>query len=923
MSVFTALYRLLLGPLELFFDVLYSLSYRFLGNQGLAIVVLSLGMNFLVLPLYRRADALQAEERDLEQSLQPWVKHIKKTFSGNERFMMLQAYYRQKGYKPAYALKGSLSLLLEVPFFIAAYRFLSGLTLLDGVSFGPIRDLGAPDGMLTLGGIPVNVLPILMTAINLVSGYIYTRGMPAKSKIQLYGMALIFLALLYRSPAGLVFYWTLNNVFSLVKNIFYKLKRPGFVLCCLFSAVGAALLVRVLIRPLDMPSHQTWALVLLPLLQIPMILYWLLRKRGLREAPAVTRREKTIFLLGCLFLTLLTGALIPSGVIRSSPEEFIDIYYYRSPLLYVLSSLLLAAGTFLIWLGVFYALASPSGKRIMSFAVWAVCGCAVINYMCFAVDLGTLSPLLQYDDPLHFSISLRLLNLLVMAAAAAVLYLVWKKWGSLTQTVLLAAGIAALVMSVVNLVHIQAGALELKARIQSSSSGLDNEDIPSIPLSTDGHNVIVIMLDRAISGYLPYLFQEKPELREQFDGFVYYPNTVSFGGYTNVGSPGIYGGYEYTPLEMNRRSDELLADKHNEALKVMPVLFDRAGYRITLCDPTYAGYQWVPDLSAFDDYPQFRTFITNGRYIEDPEASAARVNEQLDRNFFCYSMVKVLPLAFQGLLYSDGLYSHSNALVDKPVQTRTGLSQAAGFKQSFMNSYTALQALPSITVIENGARDNYIVFTNDTTHDPMMLQEPDYVPAETVDNREYDAAHPAREDDQGRILPLGTQKQVIHYQSNMAAMLLLGQWLDMLRENGVYDNTRIILVSDHGRELDFQLDSLSFYDQKLDGMLYNALLLVKDFDSRGAVRTDDSFMTNADVPVLAMQGLISDPVNPFTGKPISSDPKNASELYILATDDWDILINNGTTFLPAPWISVRDDIFVEENWKLDAEPPAG
>ena len=215
MSFFSALYQLLIGPLELLFDILYALSFRILANEGLSIIVLSLGMNFLVLPLYRQADAMQAEERELEQRLQPWVKHIKKTFSGEERFMMLQTYYRQNNYKPAYALKGSLSLLLEIPFFIAAYRFLSGLQMLQGVSFGPIRDLGAPDGLL----FGVNLLPILMTAFNFVSGAIYTRGMPLKSKLQLYGMALIFLFFLYDSPAGLVFYWTLNNVFSLVKNI--------------------------------------------------------------------------------------------------------------------------------------------------------------------------------------------------------------------------------------------------------------------------------------------------------------------------------------------------------------------------------------------------------------------------------------------------------------------------------------------------------------------------------------------------------------------------------------------------------------------------------------------------------------------------------------------------------------------------------
>ena len=112
-------------------------------------------------------------------------------------------------------LNSSVSLLLEIPFFMAAYQFLSNLELLNGVSLGPIKDLGAPDGLLVIGSIAINVLPILMTLINVISSAIYVKGFPLKTKIQLYAMALFFLVFLYNSPAGLAFYWTLNNIFSL------------------------------------------------------------------------------------------------------------------------------------------------------------------------------------------------------------------------------------------------------------------------------------------------------------------------------------------------------------------------------------------------------------------------------------------------------------------------------------------------------------------------------------------------------------------------------------------------------------------------------------------------------------------------------------------------------------------------------------
>ena len=191
MSIFEILNTLLLKPLELVFEVVYMLAYKIIENPGLSIIALSLFMNFLVLPLYMRADAIQEEEHALEKKLQEGVDHIKKTFSGDERMMVLQTYYRQNHYKPVYVLRSAVSLLLQIPFFIAAYRFLSELQLINGISLGLIADLGSSDALLQVGTVSINVLPIIMTVVNLVSCVIFTKGGPLKSKIQLYAMSLL------------------------------------------------------------------------------------------------------------------------------------------------------------------------------------------------------------------------------------------------------------------------------------------------------------------------------------------------------------------------------------------------------------------------------------------------------------------------------------------------------------------------------------------------------------------------------------------------------------------------------------------------------------------------------------------------------------------------------------------------------------
>ena len=113
MTFLSALYTLIISPLELLFEIIFTIANKIIGNEGLSIIFLSLAVNFLVLPLYKRADELQAEERDIQARMAAKIKQIKHTFKGDERFFMLQEYYRINHYKPIYALKSSVSLLLH------------------------------------------------------------------------------------------------------------------------------------------------------------------------------------------------------------------------------------------------------------------------------------------------------------------------------------------------------------------------------------------------------------------------------------------------------------------------------------------------------------------------------------------------------------------------------------------------------------------------------------------------------------------------------------------------------------------------------------------------------------------------------------------------------------------------------------------
>lgn len=906
MTFFEILSTLLIGPLKLLFEVIFVVADRFLDSPGLSIIVLSLIMNFLVLPLYRRADAMQEAARDTEAKLQKGVAHIKKAFAGDERMMVLQTYYRQNNYKPTDALRGSVSLLLEIPFFMAAYQFLSGLQTLQQVSFGPIADLSAPDGLLALGGFPVNVLPILMTLINVISSAIYLKGFPRKTKIQLYAMAAFFLVFLYDSPSGLVFYWTLNNLFSLVKTIFYKLKNPKKVLSVLSFGIGLAVAVLGLVfGPQDHPKLLLLIVALGLAMMCPLALRLLKIRVALPRQNGQSQPSRSLFLLCCLFLTLLVGVLIPSTFIAASPQEYVDITDFYHPLWYVVSSTALAAGTFLVWFGVFYWLASPVGKVWFERLACVACVAMLVNYMFFGTNLGTLSPQLIYDFGLSFNFTEQLLNLAVMAGIAVVMVFLCVKWSRTIPALLLTGVIALGCMSGVNIAQIISPVENLKEQVVTIQG---EEDLPSFSLSRNGKNVVVLMMDRALGEMVPYILNEKPELKTQFDGFTYYSNVISFGRSTNFGTPGIFGGYEYTPVEMNKRDTELLVDKHNEALKVMPVLFSENGYQVTVCDPPYAGYQWIPDLSIYEDYPEIQTYITDGRFGNGSESRFTY--EDLLRNFFCFGIVKTMPLIAQGVLYNDGMYN----MASYDRQAISSPSTAEGIYFAFSESYNVIANMSAMTRISDSDEGTFLMLSNSMTHDVALLQAPDYVPETTVDNTDYDEAHQDRFFANGRNLTVSDVTQMTHYHANISMFLRLGEWFDELRAQGVYDNTRIIIVSDHGFGIE-SIEDLIIDENGVDLEYYYPLLMVKDFDAEGFT-TSDAFMTNADVPTLATQGVIEDPTNPFTGKPINSDEKTAHDQMIMVDGTWEVTINNGTTFLPASWASVHDDLWNVDNWSF-------
>lgn len=911
MSFLSILDGILLKPLMLLFEVIFVVAARITRNAGLSIFLLSMSMNLLVLPLYRRSDMLQEEERQIQEKLRAGVNHIKKTFKGDERMMILQTYYRQNHYKPAYALRGSISLLLQIPFFLAAYRYLSTLRLLENVPMGFIADLAKPDGALTIAGLTINVLPIIMTGVNLISCVIYTKESPLKSKLQLYGMALFFLFFLYDSSAGLVFYWTLNNLFSLAKTILYKLKNPKRVIGGIASVVGVAVLVYALafMKTPDI-LRRVGLIGCGVLLQIPIALPLLRRKFPAKCNSGADKSSSAAFLTGAMFLALLTGALIPSSVIKASPLDFVNVNMYYNPLWYVVSSICMSMGVFIVWGGIFYRLASVKGRVLMERIVWLLCGCFAATYLFFGRDMGIISASLVYDNGWSLSAREKLINIVVIAVIIVLFTFIFKRWRRRATEIMAIGAAALLCLSCVNVVGISN-----EIGTAAIADNVNQEDV-CIPLSKNGKNVVTIMLDRAMNKYIPYILQEKPELKEMYDGFTFYPNTISYGACTIFGAAPLWGGYEYTPVEMNKRDTELLKDKHYEALKVLPVLFLQNDYQVTVFDAPTSVYQAEPGFSLYGDYPDIKTATTDGMFTN------ADFNEETitgnQRNFFCFAITKCMPLVLQRSLYEDGRYNCSEFV----HQVVKGTSVAQGLDPYAVNAYTALERMNQLTQVSDGTGNTYFMMTNYTTHDPMLYQTPNYVMSKYVNNTEYDQQHADRFMLNGEMHTITDAEVFKYYSATMATLLRLGEWLDYLKENGVYDNTRIIITADHGMNLGADQDEkrmlLTDDGEMINTDYYRPLMLYKDFDSEGFTISDE-FMTNADLPTLAVQNLLTDARNPFTGKEITNQEKTVHEQYITISTHWRPQENEGNTFTPSTWLAVDGNCDDIGNWRYISE----
>ncbi|HHF0509152.1 TPA: membrane protein insertase YidC [Vibrio antiquarius] len=198
--------------------MLLSFIQSFVGNWGVAIICLTFIVRGAMYPLTKAQYTSMAKMRMLQPKLQAMRERI-----GDDRQRMSQEMmelYKKEKVNP---LGGCLPLILQMPIFIALYwALMESVELRHSPFFGWIHDLSAQD--------PYYILPLLMGAsmflIQKMSPTTVTD--PMQQKIMTF-MPVMFTFFFLFFPSGLVLYWLVSNIVTLIQQtLIYKgLEKKG------------------------------------------------------------------------------------------------------------------------------------------------------------------------------------------------------------------------------------------------------------------------------------------------------------------------------------------------------------------------------------------------------------------------------------------------------------------------------------------------------------------------------------------------------------------------------------------------------------------------------------------------------------------------------------------------------------------------
>jgi YidC/Oxa1 family membrane protein insertase len=221
LSVDWGWFRFLTRPVFYFLNYLHGV----VGNFGIAILLLTVALKLVFFPLANKSYKAMSQMR----KLQPEMTRLRERF-GDDKVRLNQemmALYKREKVNPA---SGCLPIVIQIPVFFALYKVLFvTIEMRHAPFYGWIRDLSAPDptSIANLFGlIPwdppqflmIGAWPLIMGATMFLQQKLNPQP-PDPIQAKMFAvLPVVFTFMLAHFPAGLVIYWTWNNILSIVQQ---------------------------------------------------------------------------------------------------------------------------------------------------------------------------------------------------------------------------------------------------------------------------------------------------------------------------------------------------------------------------------------------------------------------------------------------------------------------------------------------------------------------------------------------------------------------------------------------------------------------------------------------------------------------------------------------------------------------------------
>lgn len=886
---------LLINFLEFLFQNIHNIT----NNYGISLIILSTIVNIILLPAYLPLEKWKARAQIKQKPMLDEIEEIKQYYFGHERYLYTQAIYRRYKYHPLQSLIMSLGLFIQIPFFIAAYNMLSHYGGFSGVSFLFINNLAAPDAISNIGNLKINIMPILMTLINFISTFLYTKESGKAGRNQLFIIAGVFLVVLYTSPAALVLYWTMNNIFALIKQVCHnkfeiiREAKPGIIIDTVYSYRKYLYWGTIAVFTFFALSYITFydkgrnsgntlveiSIIILFVIQIISFIKNFLNLKSTKIKVIKAIITFILFTAGTvLFLKLSRVLSIEGNVAKSNFKTILLIYfiggsstllnypyskervinkirnkeenlssktiYYGGLSLILLSSFfwipalvyLSMPGSFefsllklivnnlpgffitgVLFTGIFI-FSKGTIKKYLTIFIASISITFFLYGFIIPFDFGTLDGFVLTDTKgLDLNLSNFITELVLFAIIFITIRLLLSKYKKGLKI-----GVLALNFLLVG----QVGFTTVTSYNSKSNNVLTNnlpDNIDNVmALSKDKQNIVVFMLDAFRGSYVDQIFNDMPELKERLDGFKWYPNTLSVSYYTNSSLPTLLGGWDFTPERLNKRNGETLFQKTAQAYDSLIEKTKKADYDLTLVDPALY-HSFYGDYNSLKDRAHTMSNKELGGYWETLNGSGYNSDDsgKISSVLVSVALFRLVPSSLKGKIYRDGVWLNNY---------KTGYTHSR-------NNWALLDLLPELSNTESSSK-TYKFINNGFTHRPYAM---------TDDGTLLQNGYP----DPSSANGLGGKNP---YYSAKWALIAIADWIDWLKKNEIYDNTKIILVSDHGNQ--YSLEYPTNYTNKEEAKSLNIslkdlnrlhpLLMVKDFNRSGSLEVDNRLMSNGD-----------------------------------------------------------------------------